>query len=37
MAITRFETGVSWHFHSCKDDVLKIELRVLLLTLLQGL
>jgi len=26
MAITRFQTGVSWHFHSFKDDVLKIEL-----------
>jgi len=26
MAITRFQTGVSWHFRSFKDDVLKIEL-----------
>jgi len=26
MAITRFQTGVSWHFHSFKDGVLKIEL-----------
>jgi len=26
MAITRFQTGVSWHFHSFKDVVLKIEL-----------
>jgi len=26
MAITRFQTGVSWHFSSFKDDVLKIEL-----------
>jgi len=25
MAITRFQGGVSWHFHSFKDDVLKIE------------
>jgi len=27
-AITRFQTGVSWHFRSFKDDVLKIELWV---------
>jgi len=26
MAITHFQTGVSWHFRSFKDDVLKIEL-----------
>jgi len=26
MAITRFPTGLSWHFHSLKDEVLKIEL-----------
>jgi len=26
MAITGFQTGVSWHFRSFKDDVLKIEL-----------
>ena len=26
MAITRFQTGVNWHFRSFKDDVLKIEL-----------
>ena len=26
MVITRFQTGVSWHFRSFKDDVLKIEL-----------
>jgi len=26
MTITRFQTGVSWHFRSFKDDVLKIEL-----------
>jgi len=26
MPITRFQTGVSWHFRSFKDDVLKIEL-----------
>ena len=26
MAITRFEAGVSWHFRSFKEDVLKIEL-----------
>jgi len=25
MAITCFQTGVSWHFHSLKDEVLKIE------------
>ena len=28
MAITRFQTGVSCHFCSFKDDVLKIELGV---------
>ena len=28
MAITRFQTGVSWHFRSFNDDVLKIELYV---------
>jgi len=28
MAMTRFQTGVSWHFRSFKDDVVKIELRV---------
>ena len=26
MAITRFQTGVSWHFRSFKDLVLQIEL-----------
>jgi len=26
IAITRFQTEVSWHFRSFKDDVLKIEL-----------
>jgi len=26
MTITRFQTGVGWHFRSFKDDVLKIEL-----------
>jgi len=26
IAITRFQTGVSWHFHSFKDCILKIEL-----------
>jgi len=26
MAITRFQTGVSWHVRLFKDDVLKIEL-----------
>jgi len=26
IAITRFQTGVSWHFRSLKDEVLKIEL-----------
>jgi len=26
MAITHFQTGVSWHFHSFKEDVLKREL-----------
>jgi len=26
LAITRFETGVSWHCGSLKDQVLKIEL-----------
>ena len=26
MAITRFQTGVSWHFRSFKDLILKIEL-----------
>ena len=26
MAITRFQTGVSWHFRSFNDKVLKIEL-----------
>jgi len=26
LAITRFQTGVSWHFGSLKDKVLKIEL-----------
>jgi len=26
MAIARIQTGVSWHFRSFKDDVLKIEL-----------
>jgi len=26
LAITRFQTAVSWHFHSLKDEVLKIEL-----------
>ena len=26
MAITRIQTGVSWHFRSFQDDVLKIEL-----------
>jgi len=28
MAIMRCQTGVSWHFRSFKDDVLKIELQV---------
>jgi len=28
MAITRFQTGVSWHFRLFKDDALKIELCV---------
>jgi len=28
IAITRFQTGVSWHFRSLKDQVLKIELFV---------
>jgi len=28
MAITRFQTGVSWHFRSLKDEVLKIEFYV---------
>jgi len=28
IAITRFQTQVSWHFHSLKDQVLKIELSV---------
>ena len=26
MAITRFQMGVSWHFRSFKDVILKIEL-----------
>jgi len=26
IGITRFQTGVSWHFCSFKEDVLKIEL-----------
>jgi len=26
MASTQFQTGVSWHFHSLKDEVQKIEL-----------
>jgi len=26
MAITRFQTGVSWHFGSLKNEDLKIEL-----------
>ena len=26
LAITHFQTGVSWHFGSLKDKVLKIEL-----------
>jgi len=26
LAITRFQTGVSWHFGSLKEKVLKIEL-----------
>jgi len=26
LAITHFQTGVSWHFHLFKDQVLKIEL-----------
>ena len=26
LAITPFQTGVSWHFGSLKDKVLKIEL-----------
>ena len=26
IAITRFQTGVCWHFHFLKDEVLKIEL-----------
>jgi len=26
IGITHFQTGVSWHFHSRKDQVLKIEL-----------
>ena len=26
MAMTRFQTGVSWHFRSFNDVVLKIEL-----------
>ena len=25
IGITRFQTGVSWHFRSLKDEVLKIE------------
>jgi len=29
IAITRFHTGVSWHFRSLKDQVLKIELQSL--------
>jgi len=28
IAITRFQTRVSWHFRSLKDQVLKIELSV---------
>jgi len=28
IGITRFQTGVSWHFRSLKDLVLKIELFV---------
>jgi len=28
IAITRFQTRVSWHFRSLKDQVLKIELAV---------
>jgi len=26
MGITGFQTGVSWHFRSLEDEVLKIEL-----------
>ena len=28
IGITHFQTGVSWHFRSLKDQVLKIELFV---------
>jgi len=29
MAITHFQTGVSWHLHTFKDEVLKLELGVI--------